>query len=210
MSLVTTIPAAVLETILARLATLFLTGAGGDLDAARHAAVRMLGAYHAETEDELCLAANIISFSFQALEALAQAAAPDLSLTRILRLRGGAVSLSRQAEKARRSLNQLQKTRRENIQAQSVETKPEPTQPTPKIEPAKTPIQDQNPIAVAAEPTPKPWNDAEEHRQREIRIAAGLKRLEARAAERANAERASTGVLAAMPNHRNATMAQAM
>lgn len=72
-----TFPAAVLETILIRIAALFLIGAGGDMEAARHAALAMLGAYHPETEDELSLAAQIISFSFQALEALSQAAAPD-------------------------------------------------------------------------------------------------------------------------------------
>ncbi len=60
----------------------------------------MLGAYRPETGDDLRLAANIIFFSFQALEALSQAAAPELSLTRIISLYGGAVSLSREATKA--------------------------------------------------------------------------------------------------------------
>lgn len=52
-----------------------------------------------ETEDELRLAASIIGFSFQALEALGQAAAPDRPITRTLRLRGGAVSLNRACQK---------------------------------------------------------------------------------------------------------------
>jgi hypothetical protein len=70
MSLATTLPAAILETILTRLAALFLTGAAGDLTAARQAAAQMLGAYRRETEDEFRIAANIIGFSFHALEAL--------------------------------------------------------------------------------------------------------------------------------------------
>ena len=41
---------------------------------------QMLAAYHPETPEQLHLAAEIISFSAHALEALAQAANPDLSL----------------------------------------------------------------------------------------------------------------------------------
>src|SRR5450432_500858 len=116
-----TLPAAILETILTRLAVLFLTGAAGDLIAARHAAAHMLGAYHPETEDEYRLAANIVGFSFQSLEALSQSAAPDLPITRVLRLRGSAVSLSRESHKAERRLDQLQKARRQGIPAQPAE-----------------------------------------------------------------------------------------
>jgi hypothetical protein len=76
MSVAKTLPTAVLETILIRLAALFLTGAAGDRTAAREAAAEMLAGYHPETEDELRLAANIIGFSFHALEALGQAATP--------------------------------------------------------------------------------------------------------------------------------------
>ena len=65
-----TLPGAILETILIPLSALFLAGAAGDMTAARQAAARMLSAYHAETEDELRLAANIVGFSFHALEAL--------------------------------------------------------------------------------------------------------------------------------------------
>ena len=125
MFITTTLPAAILETVLTRLATLFLTGAGGDAVAARQAGFQMLGAYHPETEDELRLAANIVCFSFQALEALSQAAAPELPLTRIISLRGGAVSLSRESAKAERRLVQLQKARQQGIQAQPAEIQPE-------------------------------------------------------------------------------------
>jgi hypothetical protein len=112
---------AILDTVLGRLALLFLTGAGGDLAAARLAASQMLAAYNAESPNELRLAAEIMSFGFHALEALSQAAAPDLPLTKILRLRGSAVSLSREAHKAQRKLDQLQRDRRAGIAAEPVE-----------------------------------------------------------------------------------------
>ena len=92
MSLANVVPAAVLETILTQLAMLFLTAAAGDTQAARDAAGHMLGAYHPETEDELRLAAKIVGFSFQAIQALGQAATPNMPLTRVLRLRSGAVA----------------------------------------------------------------------------------------------------------------------
>ena len=129
LSLAKTLPAAILETIITRLSALFLAGAAGDMIAARQAAAQMLSAYHPETEDELRLAANIVSFSFQALEALGQAATPDMPLTRILRLRGGAVSLSRESHKAQRRLDKLQTARRAGIPA---ETQPNPPNPNQK------------------------------------------------------------------------------
>jgi hypothetical protein len=179
MSLPATLPPAILETILTGLATLFLAGAGGDLAAARHAASHMLAAYRAETEDEARLAANIVSFSFQALAALAQAAAPDIPITRILRLRSGAVSLSREAHKAERRLTQLQKTRAQ-------------AQPEPIIE--KT-------VAAAAKANGLTWIQAHEQRQRDLRIAASLKRAEVRIAAQTNA------ATPAVPDHQFRTMA---
>jgi hypothetical protein len=198
MSLPTTLPAAILETVLIRLATLFLIGANGDSTAARQAASQMLAAYHPETEDELRLAANIVCFSFQALEALAQAAAPDLSLTRVLRLRGGAVSLSRESAKAERRLGQLQKARQQPIQAPSAEiqpeiSQPEFTQPQPKIEKTLALIQDTTDIAVAAKDKSLTWTQAFEQRQRDTRIAASLERARIRVTAQANA--AIPGVL---------------
>ena len=118
MSLIDTLPAAILDTVLGRLAVLFLTGAAGDLLTARDAARQMLAAYHPATPDELHLAAEIISFSAHALEALGQAASPDLSLNQKLRLRGSAVSLSRESHKSQRKLDQLQKARRTGATAQ--------------------------------------------------------------------------------------------
>jgi hypothetical protein len=158
----TTLPAAILDTILTHLAAFFLTGAAGDPTTARHAAAQMLAAYHPQTEDELRLAASIIGFSFQALEALAQSAAPNLPITRILRLRGSAVSLSREAHKAERRLAQLQKPR---------------PQPIPiKTEEAAAPIE--TPTKTAPKPNGQSWTRMYEQRQRDIRLAARLKKAE--------------------------------
>jgi hypothetical protein len=184
MSLEKTLPAAVLETILSHLAALFLTGAAGDMTAAREAAAQTLAAYHPETEDELRLAANVISFSFQALEGLGQAATPDMPLTRTLRLRGSAVSLSRESHKAQRRLDKLQTARRAGIPAA---TQPEPAaQPEPKVEKALDLIQDTRTVTVAAKAQGLTWTQAYEQRQRAARIAAGVKRAEARVAAQAN------------------------
>jgi outer membrane biosynthesis protein TonB len=125
MSLATMLSGAVLDTILARLTVLFLTGSGGDLAAAHHGAAKMLAGYHPETEDELRLAAEIVSFGFHALEALSQAASHDLPLTKILRLRGSAVSLSRQSHRSQHRLDQLQRDRRTSRAAQPAAALPQ-------------------------------------------------------------------------------------
>jgi hypothetical protein len=203
MSPAKTLPDAILETIVTRLAALFLSGAAGDMAAARQAAAQMLTAYHPQTEDELRLAANIVGFSFHALEALGQAATPDMPLTKILRLRGSAVSLSRESHKAQRRLNQLQKARREGIPAQPAETRPEPAQPEPRIEKALDLIEDTRAITVAASAEGLTWTQAYQQRHRDTRIAASLKRAEARIAAQAN-----IAALGAISAHR--AMAQAV
>ena len=198
-SLAKTLPDAILETVVTRIAPLFLAGSAGDMTAARQAAAQMLSAYHPETEDELRLAANIVSFSFQALEALGQAATPVMPLTRILRLRGSAVSLSRESHKAQRRLDKLQAARRAGIPA---ETQPNPAKSEPKIEKALDLIQNTRTIVAAAKTKGLTWTQAYEQRQRDIRIAASLKRAEARVAAQAN-----TAALAAVSDHRAATQA---
>jgi hypothetical protein len=182
MSLATSVSAAILETILSRLAPLFLSGTAGDLTAARHAAAQMLGAHHPETENELRLAANIVAFSFQALEALSQAATPDMPLTRVLRLRGSAVSLSRESQKADHRLDQLQQARRQGIPA---EVQPDAAQAEPKIEKALELIRDTRSVTSAAKASGQTWTQAYEQRQRDARIAASLKRAEVRIAAQA-------------------------
>jgi hypothetical protein len=161
MSLATMLSGAVLDTILARLAVLFLTGSGGDLAAAHHGAAKMLAGYHPETEDELRLAAEIVSFGFHALEALSQAASHDLPLTKILRLRGSAVSLSRQSHRSQHRLDQLQRDRRTSRAAQPAAALPqEPPAPQasalPQEPPAPRPSSlPQEPLAPQASSSPQ-------------------------------------------------------
>jgi hypothetical protein len=107
----TTISPVILDTVLGHLTPHFLTTTNGDFPVARHAASHLLAAYNVATEEELGLAGEIVSFGFHALEALSEAAAPDLSINQKLRLRGSAVSLSREAHKAQRKLDQLQRAR---------------------------------------------------------------------------------------------------
>jgi hypothetical protein len=111
MSLPTAMVPAILDAVLDHLTPHFLLGTRNDPSTARQAAAGMLAAYNASTDEELRLAAEITSFSFHALEALSEAAAADLSLNRKLRLRGSAVSLSREAHKSQRKLDQLQRAR---------------------------------------------------------------------------------------------------
>ena len=187
MSLAATLPAAILETVLIRLSALFLTGAGGDLAAARQAAYQMLSSHNPQTGDELSLAANIISFGFQALEALSQCAAPNLSLTRILRLRGSAVSLNREAEKARRSLAQCQKAGQQADSATPAAGCPEPAHPNP-VPPApeSTPTDTKTTISALAKAKGLTWTQAYQQREREKRLAARVKTPEPPLAPAAN------------------------
>jgi hypothetical protein len=178
------LPAAVLETILMRLAAIFLAGAKGDMTAAHQAAAQMLATYDPRTEEEARLAASIICFGFHALEALGQAAASDMPLTRVLRLRGSAVSLNREASKAQRRLDEIQQARRE---ARPIQPEPQPVQPEPKIEKALNLIDETRTIASAAEAKGLTWTQAYAERQRDQRIAASLKRAEARVAAQAGA-----------------------
>jgi hypothetical protein len=198
-SLPKSFPGAILETIIAGLATLFLTGADGDLTAARQAATQMLSAYDPQTEDELHLAASIVSFSFQALEALSQAAAPEVPLTRSLRLRGGAVSLSRESHKAQRRLDKLQAGRRRGIGAH---TQAEPT-PEPKTKTTLDLVETARTVAGTAKANGLTWTQAYEQRQRDARLAARLKRAEARVAPPAN-----PASLGAPFNHQAAALSQ--
>ena len=178
MSLIPSLPAAILDTVLGRLAIFFLTSTAGDMIAARHAAQQMLAAYHPETPGELSLAAEIVSFSFHALETLGQAADPDMSLNRKLRLRGSAVSLSREAHKSQRKLDQLQKARHAGIPTQPVQTQDSPaeavpceidaTPARPKMSRSETPAKARNPGQT--------WTQAYQQRQAAKRIAENLKK----------------------------------
>jgi hypothetical protein len=176
--LASSLQAAILDTILGRLALLFLTGAGGDPVAARHAASQMLAAYHPETENELSLAAEIISFAFHALEALSQATDPDVSLNRQLRIRGSAVSLSRESHKSQRKLDQLQKARRAGVSNQPMQAQaaqPEPVRPG--IDKALQLIEaTREAVPTASRNGRQSWTQGYQQRQAARRIAENLRK----------------------------------
>jgi hypothetical protein len=84
-----------------------------------------------------------------ALEALGQAAAEDLALNRIIRLRGSAVSLSRESHKAQRKLDQLQRDRRAGITEQTA-SQAEPAKPQQQASPLPTQMGTPSPAPLAA------------------------------------------------------------
>jgi hypothetical protein len=178
MSLPASLPAAILDTILGHLALLFLSGAGGDMDVACHAAARMLAAYQPETEHELHLAAQVISLSLHTLEALGQAATPDMPLTKILRLRGSAVSLSRESHKAQRRLDDLRTARDAGAPADPDTAALEPT--PPEIDKAIALIESTRPIITQATASVPPvWSKSYQQREAARRITENLKKNQA-------------------------------
>ena len=172
------LPEAFLQTILHQIAQLLLEGAGGDMDAARHAAAATLSAYDPQTEAELRLAARIIGFSLQAGEALAQAADPEMPLARVLRLRTGAVSLSREAEKAERRLEKLRENRMQGL-VEASDPLPEPE--APRIEKTTALIAENRTVAAYAEAHGLTWTEALKQRRREQRLAERRRKQEMRA-----------------------------
>ena len=191
MSLPATIAPDVLDIILGHLASLFLSA--GDPTAARHAASQMLAAYKVETEQELHLAADIISFGLHALEALSQATAPDRSLNQVLRLRGSAVSLSRESHKAQRKLDQLQRARRAaahqpaaEIQPEAPASRPDATQAQPLIDNATGPIENatgelaSKPIEPAGKNNGMTWTQSYRQRQTSKRLAKKMLKAQVR------------------------------
>jgi hypothetical protein len=147
LSLFPTITAIFLDTIIAPLVPWFLTAAGGDMNAARHTVISMLASYNVATEEELRLAAEIVSFSFGTMAALAKSMDPDLPLNAVLRLRGSANALHRSQHQCQRVLDRLRKERRlaagapkrqprapdqvATTQAPGPAAQPAPTQPHP-------------------------------------------------------------------------------
>jgi hypothetical protein len=190
MSFPATIAQATLDTIIGRLAVLFLTGACGDMIAAHYAASQMLAAYNAATPDELGLAAEIVSLQMHTLEALGYASDRELSLNQILRLRGGAVSLSRASHKARRELEQLQRARRAGITVQPAEAPSQaaPTQPAP-VEPATVETKVDSALALieaareaiqtAKKTGGRTWSQSFQKREKAKRITENLRKKQA-------------------------------
>jgi hypothetical protein len=191
MSLPATLNQSILNTILSHLALLFLAAAG-DPDKARLAAVEALSGYNIQTEEELRLAAEIIAFGFHALQALAQAAEAGLSPNRTLRLRGSAVSLSRQAHKAQRKLDQLQRApRRAEPQPKAADAPAEPqaaNQPATNEEMARA-FAEAERVAkqIIAGDGVKRWSQAGQKRAMALRMAEKARQNAARHAATHNA-----------------------
>jgi hypothetical protein len=197
------IAAATLETVIGGLALLFLTGACGDVIAARHAASQMLAAFYAETPDELGLAAEIVSLQLHTLKALSDSSDPELSLNKILRLRGGAVSLSRESHKARRKLDQLQRARHAETMVQPAEAPAEAAQPAPaepKVDSALALIEiAREAIQTVQKTGGKNWSQSFQKRETAKRIVETLKKKQAEHAvmtARLNTEAAGAQVAA--------------
>lgn len=181
-TLPTSITPAILDTVLGHLAPHFLPSTGNDLPIAREAAGHLLAAYNVATDEELRLAAEVVSFGFHALEALSEAAAPDLALAKKLRLRGSAVSLSREAHKAQRKLDQLQRARLTPPEVQAGPPEPSATPDGPATKQALGLIAF---AREAIEASAKPggvqgWTLSRQQRRAAERIAANLRRNKAR------------------------------
>jgi hypothetical protein len=141
MSLPATLPQAILDTILSRLALLFLSGAGDNMAVARDAVRQLQPGNRPRAQSR--------GRNHQPPNARAGRAQlrrqPRYGANKILRLRGSAVSLSREQHKAHRKLDQIQKVRRAGLQPQVAE--PLPTDP--KIEKAIAVVQAERPAAPA-------------------------------------------------------------
>lgn len=140
---------AILETVLSRLAVLFLAAAGGDLIAARIAARQMLDSYSVQTPNELCLAAEIISFSLHAVATLSSASDPVLPPNTVARLCNCAARLSRQGCAAERKLDQLKRARQPKAQPRA----PLPDADTGAVAPSSS---EASPAAAPAPPSAAP------------------------------------------------------
>ncbi len=117
------ITAALLDRIIGLLAPLFLAATAGDVATARDAARGMLASYNSRNDEELRLHALVIAFGFGALDALAQASGPGLSLNQVMRLRSNATALSRAGHQ-----NQAVLDRRRKQSAAEPAPEPEPAQ----------------------------------------------------------------------------------
>ena len=128
----------VMQTILDFLLPFFLAAAGGNPVTARAAIRQLIAAHNAVDATELDLAGRIVGFGIAALDNLRLSMAADLPVTRLLRYRGNAVSLSRASDQARKALaalrahpDQPHKTPRPSV-APAPSTPP-PSTPTPSI-----------------------------------------------------------------------------
>ncbi|HVY13682.1 MAG TPA: hypothetical protein VHB27_00540 [Rhodopila sp.] len=165
---VTELPTAFLYVILSQLAALLLQGAGGNRDEAWEAAKTLVMGHSPQTVTELRLIVRSLTLSLQAGEALAQAVQPDMPLNRVIRLRSGAVALTREATKAERGLEKLHTAR---AQGQPEPVQPEPEPVAPSIERVGALIEENITVAAYAKAHGISFTEALQRRQRDKRIA---------------------------------------
>ena len=182
MSSVSVITPAILDKFIGLLVPLFLAGVDGDMATARHAAARMLAAYDTKTEAELSLAAEIVCFSFGALEALSNAMNPDLTPNAVLRLRGSANALHHSAHQCQRTLDRLRKERSHQA-APETTTSPLP-EPLPTAETLKLSEYTQTPAQPVLGLSRQQRRAAQRKAEKMQRQQAEQARLEARRAAR--------------------------
>ncbi|HVY15615.1 MAG TPA: hypothetical protein VHB27_10315 [Rhodopila sp.] len=187
------LPAAFLRSILHHIAALLLQGAGGDQDEAWKAAQDLVAGNDPRTDAELRLVARIMMFTLQAGEALAQAAQPDMPLNRILRLRSGAVALSREADKAERALEKLRAARdavqpvqpKAQIEAPTQTLAsgqvPQVPEPPPSIEKVGALVAENRTVAAYAKAHGISFSEALRRRERDKRVAERERRKVAQA-----------------------------
>ena len=136
MSFLDRLPDLLLKTPLYPLFLLLLPAANDDKDAAWAAARDTILLHDPQSEAEFRLACRLAVFSIQVTYAAAQAGTAGLSPTASVRLRAGATTLAREADKTERRLEKLQQARNEELSPQSA---PQPSpQPTADTEPEKT------------------------------------------------------------------------
>ena len=116
-----------------------------DLQDARHAIVGALTGYAARTRAEILEAAQIVAYSFTALDSLGEAAKQDVSLPMRLRLRGQAIALNR-------SKKQCQTSLADSLCYDAVEAAPLRAEPAP----IRTAAPQRAPAPAVAEPEAAP------------------------------------------------------
>jgi hypothetical protein len=170
------IPQAFRLTIIQQIAMMLLAASNGNLNDAREAAAATLAGFDPKNEAELRLVARIVGFSLQAGEALAQAAEYGMPITRVIRLRTGAVALSREAQKAEQQLTKLRQAAAES------EAQPEVEPVPPNVEKTAELVEDTRKISSYAKAHGLTFTQALQQRERDRRLAARAAKEAARAA----------------------------
>ena len=144
----------VMQTILDFLLPFFLAAAGGNPVTARAAIRQLIAAHNAVDATELDLAGRIVGFSIAALDNLRLSMAADLPVTRLLRYRGNAVSLSRASDQARKALAALRANPEQPHKTPRPSVAPAPSDPAPSTpspsNPARSTPSPSNPGRAAA------------------------------------------------------------